>query len=211
MILVAVYDDHRDRRESLQLLISHKPDLHCIGVYENCSNVVEDLAEALPDVVLMDIGMPGMSGIEAVKLIRKHYPAVKILMQTVFEEEGKIFESIVAGASGYILKKQSVDALIQAIYDIYQGGAVMTPSVASRVLDTFQKLQRAESSNSFQLSEREKEILAQLVKGLSYKMIAERCQISFHTVNSHMKNIYEKLHVHSVAEAVSKALQQKIV
>jgi len=211
MILVAVYDDHRDRRESLQLLINTETDLQCIGIYENCLQVVSDLADTPPDVVLMDIGMPGMNGIEAVKLVRKHYPAVKILMQTVFEEEDKIFESIVAGASGYILKKQSVEALLQAIRDVHNGGAAMTPSVARRVLDRFQKWQQAEPVNVFGLSVREKEILGYLVKGMSYKMIAEKCAITFYTVNSHVKNIYEKLHVHSVAEAVAKALQQRIV
>lgn len=211
MILVAVYDDHKDRRESLQLLINHEADLQCIGIYENCLQVVADLADSLPDVVLMDIGMPGINGIEAVKLIRKHYPAVKILMQTVFEEEDKIFESIVAGASGYILKKQTVGALLQAIRDVHSGGAAMTPSVARRVLDTFQKWQQAETVNVFGLSVREKEILGHLVKGMSYKMIAEKCNITFYTVNSHVKNIYEKLHVHSVAEAVSKALHNRIV
>ncbi len=210
MILVSIFDDHKDRRESLRMLIDQESGMHCIGMYENSLHVIDDLAESLPDVVLMDIGLPEMNGIEAVKLIRRHYPAVKILMQTVFEEEAKIFDSITAGASGYILKKQSVEELIRAIYDVYHGGAAMTPSVAKRVLDTFRKSE-LDKMNLFQLSAREKEILGLLVKGLSYKMIAEKSNISFNTVNSHIKNIYEKLHVHSTAEAVSKALQQRIV
>lgn len=210
MIKVLVYDDNKGRREGLELLINESQDMSCIATFENCSHVVEQIVEYKPDVVLMDIDMPLVNGIEGLKLIRKHAPDTMVIMQTVFEEEEKIFDAIRSGAHGYFLKKTPPMKLIEGIRDVREGGAPMTASVARKVLEVFQR-QPAKSKNSFDLTEREYEVLNHLVKGMSYKMIADIENISWHTVNSHCKRIYEKLHVHSASEAVAKAIDHKIV
>ncbi|MFI5219392.1 MAG: response regulator [Bacteroidia bacterium] len=210
-IKVVVFDDNKTRRTGLQLLINATEGMKCVGAFEDCSNVLTNIIVTHPDVVLMDIDMPNVNGIEGVKLIRKNYSDIKILMQTVFEEDEKIFASICAGADGYILKKASPAKLIESISDVMQGGAPMTPTVARQVLKLFGQQNKKPGNASFNLTERELEILSFLVKGLSYKMIAEQCSISYATVNTHIKHIYEKLQVHSVVEAVTKAIDQKIV
>ena len=210
-IKVAVFDDNKTRRNGLQLLIDATEGMKCVGAYEDCSNVVNNVNVSQPDVVLMDIDMPIVNGIEGVKLIRENYSDIKILMQTVFEEDEKIFASICAGADGYILKKTSPVKLIDSINEVMAGGAPMTPSIARQVLHLFNKQNQKSGNSLFDLSVRELEILSLLVKGLSYKMIAEKCFISYSTVNTHIKHIYEKLQVHSVVEAVSKAISQRIV
>ena len=212
MIKVLVYDDNEARRESLHLLIDDAPAMQCVGAFENCVNVIEQIEETSPTVILMDIDMPKVNGIEGVRRIRKRFPDVLIIMQTVFDEDEKIFDSIHAGANGYILKKIKPEKIIDSITDVVEGGAPMTASVAKRVLDLFQnKSLQVEKENAFELSVREKEILSMLTKGLSYKMIADACSISSHTVNNHLKKIYTKLHVHSATEAVSKAFDQGLV
>jgi DNA-binding NarL/FixJ family response regulator len=210
MIKIAIFDDHQHRREALKLLIGLEKEMQCVGDYENCEDVVMYLSTNTADVVLMDIDMPKVNGIEGVKLIKKNFPGICIIMQTVFEDDEKIFNSILAGADGYILKKTAPEKLIEGIYDVMNGGAPMTATVARRVLELFQK-QNYQSEEKFDLSERELEILRLLVKGLSHKMIAPELHISVFTVNNHIKNIYQKLHVHSVSEAVSTALQKRIV
>ncbi|MEP7167965.1 MAG: response regulator transcription factor [Bacteroidota bacterium] len=211
MIRVIVYDDNRGRQEGLELYINETKDMRCVGTFENCSNVVEQVIELKPDVVLMDIDMPQVNGIEGLKLIRKHAPHIMIIMQTVFEEEEKIFDAVRSGANGYFLKKTSPDRLIEGIRDVMDGGAPMTASVARKVLEVFQQQSPSGEKPQFDLTVRELEILSYLVKGLSYKMIAAACNITWHTVNFHCKKIYEKLHVHSATEAVAKALESKIV
>ena len=203
-IRVLVYDDNKGRQEALQLLISGTLDMEFIGAFENCNHVVEDIDSLLPDVVLMDIDMPGVNGIEGLKEIRKNSPNVFIIMQTVFENDEKIFTAIRAGAHGYFLKKTSSAKLIEGIRDVMEGGAPMTASVARKVLETFNH-QSPTAGDHFDLTAREQEILSMLMKGMSYKMIADACNITFHTVNAHCKKIYEKLHVHSATEAVAKA------
>lgn len=203
-IRVLVYDDNKGRQEALQLLVSGTTDMEFIGAFENCNHVVEDVETLLPDVVLMDIDMPGVNGIEGLKRIRKNSPDVFIIMQTVFENDEKIFAAIRAGAHGYFLKKTSSVKLIEGIRDVMEGGAPMTASVARKVLETFNR-QSSSSGDRFDLTAREQEILSMLMKGMSYKMIADACNITFHTVNAHCKKIYEKLHVHSATEAVAKA------
>jgi DNA-binding NarL/FixJ family response regulator len=159
----------------------------------------------------MDIDMPHVDGITGVELIKQHFPEVKILMQTVFEDDDKIFTSICSGADGYILKKTPPAKLIDAITEVVAGGAPMTPSIARQVLQFVNQKYKKASPGNFRLTERELEILGMLVQGLSYKMIAERCNISYATVNTHIGHIYEKLHVKSGTEAVAKAISQKIV
>lgn len=211
MIRVSVYDDNKNRREGLQLLIDESDGMICVGAYPNCKNVILNQSHAPSDVVLMDIDMPDLNGIEGVKLIRKNFSQVYVLMQTVFEDEDKIFESICAGANGYLLKKASPEKIISAIKDVMDGDAPMTASVAKKVLEMFQKQPRQDMNDTFDLTAREKEILGYLVKGMSYKMIANECGISYNTVSTHIRKIYEKLHVHSATEAISKVISQKII
>jgi DNA-binding NarL/FixJ family response regulator len=208
LIRVLVYDDNKLRQDALKLLIENQDDMAFVGAFENCSHVVDDIETLLPDVVLMDIDMPRVNGIEGLKLIRQHAPQVLIIMQTVFEDDEKIFKAIRAGAHGYFLKKTPPSKLIEGIRDVVEGGAPMTASVARKVLEVFHE---QKGSNPFDLTPRELEILSMLMKGMSYKMIADACKVTFHTVNAHCKNIYEKLHVHSATEAVAKAIDQKII
>ncbi|MBS1744047.1 MAG: response regulator transcription factor [Bacteroidetes bacterium] len=208
---VAVFDDNKPRRDLLQLLLNSSDGLCCTGAFADCRNVVEKIAVDLPDVILMDIDMPYVNGIEGLKLVRSHYPSVKVLMQTIFEDDDKVFSAIVAGADGYILKKTAPAKLLEAINEVVEGGAPMTPTVARQVLLLFNKKHTYIQKEDFNLSVREQEILGYLVQGLSYKMIADKCNISYPTVNSHISHIYEKLHVSSGTEAVAKAMEHKIV
>jgi len=205
---ILVYDDNRGRQEALQLLIENSGHMEFVGARENCNNVEADVIDMQPDVVLMDIDMPGTDGIEGLKRIKKQAPEVFIIMQTVFEDDEKIFTAIHAGANGYFLKKTNPDKLIEGIRDVLEGGAPMTPSVARKVLHMLTQQSNDKSKTSFDLTEREIEILSMLSKGMSYKMIADASRITFHTVNSHLKKIYEKLHVHSATEAVSKVFSK---
>jgi DNA-binding NarL/FixJ family response regulator len=208
---IVIFDDNSKRRESLEMLIDLTEGMVCAGTFVNCSNVLNDIESSRPDLVLMDIDMPGVNGIEGVTIIRKKYPALKILMQTVFEEDEKIFTCIRAGADGYILKKASPQDLLKAIDEALNGGAPMTPSIARQVLRFVGSTENRKQPEDFKLTARETEILSLLVQGLSYKMIANQCFISLPTVNSHIQHIYEKLQVHSVVEAVTKAIGNKIV
>lgn len=208
-IRVAVYDDSLERRESLKYLIEMYEDIQFVGGFENCTHVEQDMEATKPEVVLMDIEMPEANGIEGVKRIKSKFPDIIVLMQTVYEDDENLFDSVKAGASGYLLKKDSPEKIISSIREALEGGAPMSPQMASRILRFFQ--QQPSVTNQYALTEREKNILSLLVDGLSYKMIATKENISFHTVNSHVRKIYEKLHVHSMGEAVSKALREGLV
>ena len=161
-----------------------------------------------PDLVLMDIEMPVADGISGVWKIKKEFPGIRIIMQTVFEDEARIFASLQAGAEGYILKNASASKVIESIREVYNGGASMTPSVALRVMKYFNQ---SKPPADYSLTNKEKEVLSLLSDGNSYKMVADKLGITYFTVNTHIKNIYEKLHVHSIGEAVSVALKNKIV
>ena len=211
MIRVIVFEDNMSLRTGLFHLINGSPGFECVGAFANCSNLMKNIREMQPDIVLMDIGMPGINGIEAVKIIREKYPDLKILMQTIFEENEKIFDSILAGANGYILKNTSSSQILEAIKDIYEGGAPMSPSIATKVLKMMGQPVQSPKNETFNLSDREKEVLQLLVNGYSYKMIAAEMYISIDTVRSHIKKIYEKLHVNSKSEAVAKAFKDRIV
>ena len=207
-IRVIIFDDNAERRESLRYLIGMFPEFSFEGAFEDCSDVMQQVERTRPDVVLMDIQMPKVDGIAGVRAIKMHRPGINVIMHTVFEDDDKVFESNKAGASGYILKKASPEKIAEAIRDAAAGGSPMTPSIANKILRYFQQ---NTVSNDYDLTPREREMLANLVNGLSYKMIADKCGISFHTVNSHLRRIYEKLHVHSLGEAVSKAIKEKLV
>jgi len=210
-IKVAIFEDNKSLRTGLYQLVDGSNGFECVGAYPDCSNILQNLDATKPDVLLMDIGMPGISGIEAVQIVKCKYPEVKILMQTIFEDTEKIFQSVCAGASGYILKNTSPARILEAIRETFEGGAPMSPSIAAKVLKIVQDSSSSVQVYSFQLSEREKEVLACLVKGMSYKLIADNCFISIDTVRGHIRNIYEKLHVNSKSEAVVKAIRDKIV
>ena len=195
-----------------RMLVDAQPDMVCVAVHPDLSQLMRDLDAAKPDVIVMDIQMPGMNGIDGVRSIKARFPRARILMQTVFDEDNKVFDAICAGASGYILKTAPVQDMVQAIRDVHNGGSAMTPAVAIKVLERFRvNAMPTESGVNYGLSDREKSVLTLLVKGRSYKMIAVEMNISYHTVDSHMRRIYEKLHVHSNAEAVSKAVSKRIV
>ena len=206
---VTIFEDNLQYRESLEFIILSSIDLELKGSFADTNRLVTRIGDNNPDVVLMDINIPGISGIEAVKEIRKNFPHIQVCMQTVFEEDDKVFASLCAGASGYILKNTTADKVLQAIKEVAEGGAFFTPSIAKKIFLSFQ--QQAQQAEFIQLSDREKEVLKLLVDGLSYKMIAERTFLSFHTIHSHVKNVYEKLHVNSKGEAVAKALKNKLV
>jgi two-component system, NarL family, response regulator LiaR len=213
MIRVTIFEDYADMRDVLATLVENSAD-HClVGAFPNAVDVLNIVRKHKPDVVLMDLQMPGISGIEATRLIKSKYPQVQVLVQTMFDDNERIFAALCMGASGYILKSTPADKILEAITDTYNGGSPMSPPIARKVLTMLTENQNSHSvENDYQaLSPREKEILGHLTKGRSYKMIADECGISYGTVNSHLKNIYEKLHVHSATEAVQKALLQKIV
>ncbi|NNV55390.1 response regulator transcription factor [Limnovirga soli] len=210
-VKVTIFEDNKHLRESLFYLINGTEGFTCAGAYPDCNDLLFQLKKSLPNVVLMDIEMPGINGIEAVKLIKQHFPAIQVLMQTVFHDDNNIFNAICAGASGYILKTTSPAGYVEAIKDVYNGGSPMTGSIARRVLELFQRNISPAASTDYQLTPKEKEILQQLVKGKSFKMIADAIGSTYETVRTHMKNIYAKLHVNSNTEAVSKVLHEKIV
>jgi DNA-binding NarL/FixJ family response regulator len=210
MIRVAVFDDNPDRLESLKLLLSRDSELYFVGGFADGVDAVTHVAAAKPDVVLMDIEMPGVGGVMATKAIKAAFPHVVVLMQTVYEDDDNLFRSIQAGATGYILKRTNPDRILDAIKDAYRGGAPITPTMAYKVLRFFQTANTVITTD-YGISEREKRILKCLVDGMSYKMIAENEGLSYHTVNSHVRNIYDKLHVHSMSEAVSKALKEDLL
>lgn len=209
---VVIFDDNAQRRDGLEMLLNSMEDMECVGGFTDCRNVVENIESTKPDVVLMDIDMPHVNGIEGVRRIREQFSELKVLMQTVFEDDEKVFSAICAGADGYILKQTNPLKLIDAIVDVIAGGAPMTPTIARKVLQLFTAQNRVTAKRqTFNLTKRELEILDYLVKGYSYKMIANECHVSYPTVNTHVSNIYSKLKVQSVAGAVSIALREKLV
>jgi DNA-binding NarL/FixJ family response regulator len=208
-INVVIIEDNEQYRNGLIQLIDGTPGYACTGAFADCEKALPQICDLLPDVILMDIGLPGMSGIEGVKAIKPLFPEIEILMLTIYEDDDKVFQSLYAGASGYLLKKTPPAKILEAIEEIHAGGAPMSARIARRVLDVFHKKTPADEAD--QLSPREKDILKLLVEGLSHKAIAERLFISPHTVRTHLKNIYEKLHVHSKSEAAVKAVKDDLI
>lgn len=206
---VLIYEDNPLLRESVSTMIQSNRELKLAAAFENVLNVEAEVKFYKPDFILMDIDMPGMNGIEAVQLIRKFNTQVPIIMLTVFDDNNHVFEALQSGASGYLLKKHISTKLFDAIQEVLDGGAPMSPSIARMALASMQ--QKPAVENPYQLTAREKEILTSLSKGNSYKMIAAEFQISIDTVRTHIKKIYEKLQVHSQTEAVSKAIHEKLV
>jgi DNA-binding NarL/FixJ family response regulator len=211
MISILLFEDNKSLRLSLTRYFDSTGQVRIVGAYENANEAVAKVRKHKPDVVLMDIQMPGLSGIEALQRIKASYPQTKVLIHTVFEDEHRIFSAICAGASGYVLKSPDPDELLKAIEDVYNGGGHMSAGIAVKVLHMFQHQFVQAQPAYVALTAREKEVLTCMVKGMSYKMIADACVISFNTVHHHIKHIYEKLHVNSAPEAVAKAIAQKLV
>ncbi len=202
LIRVAIVEDDEEIRRGLGWELNHSAGFICAGDYGNCAELMNAIETSPPDVILMDIGLPGKSGIECVKTIKESYPRVEVLMVTVYSDEEKVFQSIRNGAVGYILKNSSTDRLLDAIREAHRGGAPMSPEVAKKVLGYFRENSDEKLTGS--LSDRETEVLQCLIEGHSYKAIADKLFISVHTVRFHLHNIYEKLHVRSRAELVAK-------
>jgi DNA-binding NarL/FixJ family response regulator len=206
-IKIVIFEDNDRLRESLVALFKGMDEYEVTGDYNNCNEAATIARVYKPDVVLMDIDLPGESGIKGVFKIKEAHPQSAIIMYTVFEDDEKLFQCLCAGANGYLLKKTAPSKLIDAIQEVIEGGAPMSPSIARKVLDSFQH----GKSNKYLLSTREIETLQLLIKGYTAKMIAVELKISFDTARYHLKNIYNKLHVNCGKEAIAKALGERIV
>jgi two-component system, NarL family, nitrate/nitrite response regulator NarL len=211
-IKVILYEDNPDMREGLSAFLASAKGFELAGSFINCADSENHVQELQPDIILMDIEMPGVNGLEGIQKIRAVNSEVKIIMLTVFEDNQNVFNAICFGANGYLLKKSTPDQIITAIHEVLAGGSPMTPSIASKVLKLL-----SDSSLSFRqkqdygLTAREKQILQSLVDGNSYKMISSEQDISIDTVKTHLKKIYQKLQVHSQTEAVAKAIKNNVV
>jgi len=213
-IRVAIFEDRKLVREAFEAIVNGTPGLTCAGSFANATDLLHSIKKSNPDVVLMDIEMPGMDGITATKMIHSKHPGIRILIQTVFDDDDKVFNAICAGASGYVMKNTTPAKLVESIIEVYNGGAPMSPSIATKVLTLFQKIAPANTvteQEDIQLSKREKEILALMVDGYSFKAIAEKNFIGYETVRTHVKKIYQKLHVASMTEAVVKAIKHGLI
>ena len=206
-IKIVLFEDNDRLRESLAYLLKMN-GYDVVGDYNQCSDAANIARVYQPDVVLMDIDMPGDNGIKGVRWIKEARPQTSVIMYTVFEDDEKLFECLCAGANGYLLKKTPPAKLFDAIQEVLEGGAPMSPVIARKVLNTFQV---KETSNKYNLSPREIEVLQWLIKGYSIKIIAAEMNLAFDTVRSHLKNIYQKLHVNCGKEAIAKALSERIV
>lgn len=213
-IRVAIFEDNKLIRDALQTLLTGTPGYICCGVFPDGNHWERDIKSAEPDVVLMDIELPGINGIEITHKIHEKFPDIRILIQTVFKDNDKIFNSLCAGASGYILKNDSLSKQLEAINEVYNGGAPISPSIAKKVLDFFSNknvILVPPEAKDYNLSEREKEILNLIIEGHNFRAIAEKAFISYETVRTHVKKIYKKLHVASRSEVILKAQQQGLV
>ena len=211
MIRIVLFEDNKNMRESLSLYLASSEGLWLAGALPDAKNALSEVKRLKPDVILMDIQMPQISGIDATIEIKKVYPEIKILIQTIYEDDDKVFQAICAGANGYILKSTKPESYVEAIKDVMAGGSHLSPLIAAKVLAMFQHQFVKAQPTYIELTQREKEILNCMIKGMSYKIIADSCNIKFSTVCSHIKNIYEKLHVNSAPEAIVKALEMKLV
>lgn len=210
---IVIYEDNHDLRESLYALLNGTTGFEVLGAFTNCTNILSQIAHLQPNVILMDIDMPGTNGIEGLKIVNANFPAINVIMLTVFETNDFIFDAIRAGAVGYLLKKSSPVEIIKAIEEVKNGGTVMTPSIARKVLQFFPKepYKSAKEEELESLTEREMEVLNLLTKGFTYRMAAYELGIGTETIRTYIKRIYNKLHVHSNTEAVAVALGKSIV
>ncbi len=212
MINVAIVEDNQTIREGLAALINGTEGYSCVGSYGDCEAFLVNLKNLKVNVVLMDIALPGMNGIEGVKKAIQIKPDLDILMLTIYEESEVVFDALCAGACGYLVKKTQPSRLLEAIKDVTEGGSPMSSRIARQVIGAFKESKSAaKNTDEYSLSNREREVLTRLANGNNYQEIAEQLFISVDTVRHHIKNIYKKLHVHSQSQAVAKAIRKKII
>lgn len=209
-IRVLAYDDNDLIRNSVKLLLEVETDIDLCGSFSSALSIISDVEYLKPDVILMDVDMPEINGVEAVKLLRTKFDSIPVIMLTVFDDNDTIFNAVCAGATGYILKQHVTEELASALRMVINGGAPMTGSIAKKILFML-PVATTRDQETYNLTEKETEILKCLVKGFSYKMISNEIGISIDTVRFHIKKIYDKLHVHSATEAVSKAIKNRLV
>ncbi len=209
-IKVAIIEDRREIRDGLRVLIDGTEGFRCTGSYRTMEEALERIGSETPDVALVDIGLPGMSGIDGIHLLRESYPNLISITLTVYDDDGRVFDALCAGARGYLLKKTPPAQLIECVKEAFSGGAPMSPEVARRVVELFQSVRPPRGTN-YQLTPHETRLLKLLVEGHNYKTAAAVLDVSVNTVSFHMKHIYEKLEVHSKSEAVSKALRHRLI
>ena len=209
-VRAAIYEDNNALRESLSHLIMGTGSIQLYGAFQDCSSILENCAKDKPDIILMDIDMPGISGIEATALVKEKFPEINIMMLTVYEDRNKVFDALCAGATGYLLKKSTAVQIIEAITELSNGGLPMSGEIARKVLEFFTK-PIISKNNEYALSNRELDIIKCLVNGDSYKMIADACFISIGTVRCHINSVYKKLQVNSKSEAVIKAIKERLM
>ena len=210
IIKTIIIEDQRDLREGLQTLINFTPNFKCLGAFRSMEEALARIRYDLPDVVLSDIGLPGMSGIEGIRILKEKYPHLIILVLTVYDDNEKIFDALCAGASGYLLKHTDPSLLISSVKEAVSGGAPMSPEVAAKVIKLFREVRPPEKVD-YDLTPHEIRLLKLLVDGYNYVTAAEALNISYNTIKFHVRNIYDKLQVHSKSEAVAKALQNRLV
>jgi two-component system, NarL family, response regulator LiaR len=208
-ITVCIVEDRIDIREALFSLVHSQPNLSCIGTYENAEDALVGIPELQPNVVLMDIDLPKMNGIDCIKLLKPKCPRVQFMICTVYDEDEKVFEALRTGANGYILKRSPPARLLEAIVELYHGGSPMSSDIARKIVLSFQQKPEEKIQEEYHITPREQEILQLLSKGLSYQELADKLFISSKTVRKHIFNIYEKLHVNSRMEAVNKYFGRK--
>ena len=209
-IKVAIIEDHHKFREALEFLLNHTTGYKCVGSFRSMEEALEKIGFNLPDVALVDIGLPGMSGVEGVRILKAKHPGLLLLMNTVYDDDERIFQALCAGASGYLLKKTPPAKLLESLQEAIAGGAPMSPEVARRVLALFREIHPPDNED-YQLTPHELRLLKLLVEGHSYKTAASRLGVSVKTISFHLQKIYEKLQVHSKSEAVAKALRNRLV
>ena len=210
VIKVAIIEDQRDIRECLTFLINGTEGYSCTGSYRSMEEALDGIGHQLPDVVLSDIGLPGMDGIEGARILKERYPNLLSLMLTVYDDDERIFDAMCAGASGYLLKKTPPARLIESLREAVQGGAPMSPEVARRVITLFREIRPPDRAD-YELTPHETRLLKLFVEGHNYKTAAAELGVSVNTVNFHVRSIYEKLQVHTRSEAVAKALLNRLV
>lgn len=210
LIKTAIIEDQRDIREGLAMLINGTEGYSCTGSYRSMEEALDRIKHDLPDVVLSDIGLPGMSGIEGIRLLKERHPQLYILMLTVYDDDDRIFDALCAGACGYLLKRTSPARLLESLREAVSGGAPMSPEVASRVISLFRDIHPPERAD-YELTPHETRLLKLLVEGHNYTTAAQELGVSFNTIKFHMRNVYDKLQVHSKSEAVAKALRNRLV
>ena len=210
VLRAAVVEDQRDIRDGLTMLINGTPGYRCTGSYASMEEALNRIASDPPDVVLCDIGLPGMSGIDGIRILKERHPQLSLLMLTVYDDDDRIFDALCAGACGYLLKRTSPARLLESLREAVSGGAPMSPEVASRVITLFREIRPPERAD-YDLTPHELRLLKLLVEGYNYTTAAEELKVSYNTVKFHMRHIYEKLQVHSKSEAVAKAMRERLI